>query len=438
MGDISKTVTYNKRGNSYANYRINGRVVVVIAFLLSSCSSTSPATTAVPVFGTSVAALFTSTKTIIATPVSTQTAVLCPKTFRVGDMTVYFDNVGPADCTQFTQYIPQMNDWINQAGYSTGPAEIRIFGTIEDLIPFDRKWTSYWGFGTPSDRDLQQRWQRSGDHALPCLVLMTTDPDSWWGAETSGNQVKNTLHAMMHLVQYYSYSQCSRVLPQIPNGSVPYWWIEGEADYYGFFLAHSWGNTPNSLQAGQCTNFSLSDLEEFSQDKHICSDILGAEAMWLLEKQYGQKDLKIWQPLHDGKSFAQAFEIIYGITIDEFSTAFQEHMTSAYGPMRKPDSSFCSDFVSSGDIHISCVGRIFVVDYDSWEYHFNVSGYDLSGIQHGPGIVTSNCLIDWGVSPNTSILSLSLDNTKSPITCTVTFKPSNNEKMAEFTFVHLP
>jgi hypothetical protein len=117
------------------------------------------------------------------------------------------------------------------------------------------------------------------------------------------------------------------------------------------------------------------------------------------------------------------------------------HVNTSTVPSAKSgfDNSFCADFVSSGDFRVDCIGRNFF--NSGVEYLFKVTGYDISGLRENtPGVLTSNCQIDWAVSSPTPILiiGINLNLTGSPIKCTVNFSPPGSGKTAQFTFAHSP
>jgi len=312
------------------------KIILLPLLLISACSSISEQQetltvdlTITPEPTTTFTPSPTFTPTITRTP--GPTPIPCPNEetpFTIDGINVFFEQgMMQSYCNRFGGYIVKTNQWAKSIGESIH-ADVFVYNSAESAAQADYTWGRKTGcnnYTSNSLPEILEGWRRGGALAYPpykegyspytdypARVILNA---AW--RESSQQVASSTVHELTHTIQYQYYggrNPCS--------GSVPSWWIEGEAMYYGYGVIVGWGMPYFELDLSECAATQLSELPQLTNN---CVYGMGREALYLLSNLYGERSFEVWKEIDKGASFESAFETIYGISVREFSDVFEKY-----------------------------------------------------------------------------------------------------------------
>lgn len=298
-------------------------------------------TACAPVAIEQVASAVPSTATSTITPVPTQTltptvthipkstAIPCPAAgapLVIDGVNIYFSENGlkTSTCDIYAGFIVKANEWAKSTGESL-VVNVYIYNSAEDAgqADFDlglkTKCNNYTSNSLP---EIIQSWTRdkaiaypsyseNGSSYPPSVILNTA-----WRVPKQ-QTASTTVHELTHAIQspyYGNRNPCSN--------SIPSWWSEGQAMYYGYGVIETWGFPYWEMDLAGCNSIQLDKLP---QPTDACVYAMGREALALLTHMYGDISFDVWKEFAKGGSFESAFKTIYGISVHEYSDIFEEY-----------------------------------------------------------------------------------------------------------------
>ncbi len=196
------------------------------------------------------------------------------------------------------QGISLQSDWLQQQGYSSAQAQLRL------------NW---------EDNHLLGQTIANG-----IFLYMGGDIAAANMASTTRMTV---LHEMHHVLQFQLAGA---------NAQPPVWFVEGGAQAFTDLELQSLGYPESDKHASDYwCDYRLTDLERDGGDVPLeCSYLEGEHALNLLLQAYGkQRYYQLLMQLGKGVSFTSAFRTVYGYPLDEFYQRFEQYRNSGYARM---------------------------------------------------------------------------------------------------------
>lgn len=269
----------------------------------------------------------TSTYTPAPTLTPSMTPPPCPAApVSVGSMTLIFHkDVEPQDCERIARLVTMTMDWITEAGYRTGSAKMQVFGRLEEVAQYD--YAKYQSQSGMSYAEVEAGWRDNPSAgAMPGEIIIYTG--NWWKRTLEKERIKTVVHEMMHIVQYELYGNGKRGF-----SNVPIWLVEGQAEYLARLIESEWGIKPLDVQETlliECRQFDLDDIAVYSDKNGNCIYVQGEQVFVLLAGLYSEKSFEVWRFLGEGNAFENAFKMVYGIDVAEFSDLFDQFSRTQY------------------------------------------------------------------------------------------------------------
>ncbi len=238
---------------------------------------------------------------------------------------IFHKDIEPQDCEKIIRLVTMTMDWITEAGYGTGSAKMQVFGRLEEVAQYD--YTKYQSQSGMSYAEVEAGWRDNASAgAMPGEIIIYTG--NWWKRILEKERTKTVVHEMMHVIQYELYGHGKRGFSNVPT-----WLIEGQAEYFARHIQSEWGIKPLDVQETllvECRPFDLQGIAEYSNKNSNCIYVQGEQVFVLLAGSYGEKSFEIWKLLGEGNEFENAFKMVYGIDIAEFSNLFDQFRRTQY------------------------------------------------------------------------------------------------------------
>jgi hypothetical protein len=271
-----------------------------------------------------------------ATQQPTSTPIVCPDSgtpYKIDNINIYFeDGVTPSDCKKFIGYISRTNEWAKSINESF-TTDIYIYKNEESVGNADFNWDRTVKCNNYSDvNSVINAWKAGrGGIAYPPFkehlsrVFLTVN----WERNYPPQFAANIVHEIVHTIQSQYYGGRN-----ICAGTLPSWWTEGHAQYYAETVIRDWGIHPDMTDLSPCYKIHLVNL---SQQTNSCVYMMGNKSLALLSKKYGDKSFEVWREFAKGKSFENAFQTVYGISVSELSNQMDLFMEC----LKKRTETFC-------------------------------------------------------------------------------------------------
>ncbi len=259
----------------------------------------------------------TFTPTVTRTPAPT--LIPCPPVGQptsFGEIQVVFHEAVPSKaCHYVLLYAELTSDEFAEMGIATGPVEIAVFATVDAITEYVYETARLAGCNPDDKEIIRSQWIRGGAMVTKGAVFLRE------------GKVEASFDIASHIAGEVTQATMINILGSCQlKWQVPDWYAHGLSEYHMEVFTNEWGLKPWEEDLYKC-RYRLEQLKPGEE----CIYMEAQMAFHLLRELSGaDRGMDVIIQMSKGKSFNTAFYDVYGLSVSDFSNAFDEYRAHGY------------------------------------------------------------------------------------------------------------